>query len=63
MGIPWYTQSAEFQHPADSRKQALMKSPLPEEKLLRRLTRTASSKKNKDSSLNSAKICMLIDDI
>jgi len=40
-----------------------MKSPLPEEKLLRRLTRTASSKKNKDSSLNSAKICMLIDDI
>ena len=65
MGIPWYTQFAESQHPAaDScRKQALMKSPLPEEKLLRRLTRTASSKKNKDSSLNSAKICMLIDDI
>ena len=64
-GIPWYTQFAESQHPAaDScRKQALMKSPLPEEKLLRRLTRTASSKKNEDSSLNSAKICMLIDDI
>lgn len=49
---------------ADScRKQALMKNPLPEGKLLRRLTRTASSKKKQDSSLNSAEICMLIDDI